>query len=531
MLRALPTLEVCWQILILKKIKMNVILFSDIFRPLHGKGMGVYRLANHIRSQGYTVKVVHGFVKVSDDQFFEICNRYVTEDTLLIGLGATVLANLEQSKFFGTDTSVTEHRFRTLKQKFPNVSLCLGGAQVSGATDSFLQTFNYFDYIVKGQGETVTVALLDHLSKGTKLVTNTITRPKIISDKSYPFDDFNLSSNFFTKDDAIQHGEGLPIELARGCIFKCKFCGYDLIGKKLGDFTKPAQTIREELIRNYNEWGTTDYYVADETINDSEEKVDMLLESVKGLPFRPTFGGFLRLDLIWKYPSMAQKLLDWGLEAASFGIETVNDASGKAVGKGLGVNRIETALTHIRSVWKDDVFVNASFILGLKHDTTETAQQLDQWIERMYNERKLHTVFVKPLYIMPQTGLSFLDQQYVEQGYRIMPADQSKVITDRTRSVVPEDCLVWQTDHYNFIQATHDADLIHKKYNNMKVCKGKIGKHNFAFVKSLLPAEYKQQLIKSQIYDAPFTGMSVSETEAYIHSLDHNHFQTYIRKL
>ena len=25
----------------------NVVLFSDIYRPLHGKGMGVYRLANH----------------------------------------------------------------------------------------------------------------------------------------------------------------------------------------------------------------------------------------------------------------------------------------------------------------------------------------------------------------------------------------------------------------------------------------------------------------------------------------------------
>jgi radical SAM superfamily enzyme YgiQ (UPF0313 family) len=510
---------------------MQVILFSDIYRPFHGKGMGVYRLANHIRSHGYTVKVIHGFVKLTDDQFFDLCNRYVNAETLLIGLGATVLANLEQSKFFGLDTDIAKQRFLKLKEQYPKVSMCLGGAQVTGATDNFLQAFNYFDYIIKGQGETATVALLDHLSKNTPLTTNTVIRPKIITDKTYPFNEFNISSNFFIKDDAIQTGEGLPIELARGCIFKCKFCGYDLIGKKLGDFTKSGNIIREELIRNYNEWGTTDYYVADETINDSEEKVDMLLESVKGLPFRPTFGGFLRLDLLWKYPSMAQKLLDWGLEAASFGIETVNDSSGKAVGKGLGVKRIEESLTQLRSVWKDNVFVNASFILGLKHDTSETAIQLDEWISRMYQEKKLHTVFVKPLYIMPDTGTSFLDQRYVEQGYRIMSADQSKVITDRTRSVVPEDCLIWETDLYNFVQATHDADIIHKKYNSMKVCKGKIGKHNFAFIKSLLPSEYKEQLMKSQIHDVPFSGMSIAETETFIQNLDQAHFQSYLKKL
>ena len=68
---------------------------------------------------------------------------------------------------------------------------------------------------------------------------------------------------------------------------------YDLIGKKMGDYVKQKNLIREELIRNYNEWGTTDYYVADETINDSEEKIDMLLDAVSNLPFKPTFGGFL----------------------------------------------------------------------------------------------------------------------------------------------------------------------------------------------------------------------------------------------
>lgn len=511
--------------------KYNLILFSDIYRPLHGKGMGVYRLANHIRNQGYTVKVIHGFVKITDDDFFNLCKTYISAETLLIGLGATVLADLEKNKFFGIESSVAENRFRKIKELYPHVKLCLGGAQVTGANDSYLSNFDYFDYAVKGQGEIALTELLNHIKNNTKLNYSTITKPKIITDKSYPFDNFNESFNSFTEDDAIQQKEGLPIEIARGCIFKCKFCGYDLIGKKMGDYTKQSQLIKKELLENYKKWGTIDYYIADETINDSPEKIDMLLDAFSGLPFKPSFGGFLRLDLIWKFPEMAKKLLDMGLESCSFGIETVNDSSGKVIGKGLGKNRIEETLSFLRTAWGDKVFVNASFILGLKYDNHETALELDNWLEEQFSKQNLHMVFVKPLYIMPNTGISYLDKNYSEQGYRKITEKNFQISTDRTRSVVQEDCLIWETDQYNFIQATYDADQIHKKYNDKKLCKGKIAKHNMAFIKSLLPEEYKTQLVLSLIHDRPFDGLTWHETESLIYDLDKKHYENYLSML
>jgi radical SAM superfamily enzyme YgiQ (UPF0313 family) len=509
-------------------LKYDLILFSDISRPLHGKGMGVYRLANHLRSNNFRVKVIHGFIKLSDEDFFDICSKFITNETLLVGLGATVLADLEKSKFFGIEDHQVEQRFRQIKKLYPTVSLCVGGAQITGVSDSFLQKYNYFDYAIKGQGENSLLALLNYLRSGSKITFNTITKPKILTDKTYPFDNFNTSFNEFTDVDAVQQGEGLPIEIARGCIFKCKFCGYDLIGKKMGDYTKLGNLIREELIKNYQKWGTKDYYIADETINDSEEKINMLYDAVKDLDFRPTFGGFLRLDLIWKYPEMAKKLLDIGLNTCSFGIETINDQSGKAVGKGLGKKRIEETLDYLKTVWDDKVFVNASFILGLKYDTPETAIELNEWLDQQFSKGTLHTVFVKPLYIMPSNGASYLDQHYLEQGYRLMEIDGSIPGSDRVRTVVEGDCLSWETDNYNYVKASEDADKIHIKFNQRKICKGKIAKHNFAFVKSLLPEQYKDQLLASMIYDIPFEGLSIKETEDLIYQLDQEHYKRYL---
>ena len=39
----------------------------------------------------------------------------------------------------------------------------------------------------------------------------------------------------FEKNDFILPGESLPLELSRGCIFKCRFCQYPNIGKDKDD--------------------------------------------------------------------------------------------------------------------------------------------------------------------------------------------------------------------------------------------------------------------------------------------------------
>lgn len=505
----------------------DLVLFSDIAKPLHGKGMGVYRLANHLRDRGFTVKIIHSFIRITDQEFSAICDRYISSSTVAVGLGATVLADLENSRFFGIPEEQARQRFQDLKQKFPWVQTIVGGAQITGASEEFISKLDFFDWAIKGQGETAITALLNHIKGGEKIKTQTITRPRIITDKTYAFDDFNQTFNQFTDDDTVVQGEGLPIEIARGCIFKCKFCGYDLIGKKAGEYTKASELIRRELLENYERWGTTDYYVADETINDSMEKVQMLVDSVKGLPFRPRFGGFMRLDLIWRHPEMAELLLEWGVETCSFGIETVNDRSGRAVGKGLGRDRIESTLAQIKSVWGDRVFVNASFILGLKHDNEETALELDQWLDSQFRLGHLHEVFVKPLYIMPKTGTSYLDQYYVDQGYRLLDTTADNR-SEYMRAAEEGQVMVWTTDQWDYLRATVAADLIHKKYNQNKICKGKIGKHNFAFVKSIIPAQYQPHLITAMVLDQPFPGLTQVETESVIYKSYEDFNQRYI---
>lgn len=509
----------------------DIILFSDISSPLQGKGMGVYRIANHLRNWGFSVKVIHSWIRITDDQFEKICDLYISEKTVAVGLGATVLADLSKGFFLGIPEEQSRKRFINLKQKFPWIQTIIGGAQITGASEEFISKLNFFDWAIKGQGETSITALMNHIKNQTDIKTHTIVRPKIISDKTYSFDDFNQTFNTFTNDDEIVFKEALPIEIARGCIFKCKFCSYDLLGKKSGEYIKSEKMIRRELIENYERWGIKDYYVADETINDSLEKVNMLVESVSGLNFRPKFGGFMRLDLIWKYPEMADLLLEWGVEACSFGIETINDRSGRAVGKGLGTDRIESTLAHLRSVWSDKVYVNASFILGLKYDTAETADELDKWLEHQFQKLHIHKAMVKPLYIMPEVGSSYLDKHFIDQGYRLLDNIKDNGNDGLSRSSEGGQTMFWTTDCWDYPKARDAANRIHKKYNRTKIGGGRIAKHNFAFIKSILPEEYKDHLITAMINDQPFPGLTHKETESVIYKSYDNYNQKYINTI
>ena len=137
--------------------------------------------------------------------------------------------------------------------------------------------------------------------------------------------DFTTSKINWQKKHFINEREHLPIEIARGCIFKCKFCNYFLNGKKLWDFVKSPETLYDEMSSNFDKFGTTGYMYSDDTYNDSTEKIRVLKEQCYDkLPFNVEFSTYARADLIISNPEQLDILMESGLKAVLFGIETFN---------------------------------------------------------------------------------------------------------------------------------------------------------------------------------------------------------------
>lgn len=406
----------------------QIIFFTDVSSPVQDRPVGANVLASYLRSHNYRSRVVNFFLFQNKQEFELIVQKVIDDDTIIVGFSNTVLSKINASKdsdqlFFGMINDKFIERLTYIKRHAPHVKFLLGGASV---ITSYLDIINqdrmlgYFDYVVIGQGESVVKNILDYeTSKITSIKKDILLSQRyntcLITDKIYPFDNFNSQPTRWDKEDCLDQTEGIGIEIARGCIFKCSYCNFSNLGKKVGDYTRNKEVIINEIKNNYDLFGITHYWCSDEIINDSEEKVKFILDIIDSLPFRINMSSYARLDLFWKFPWMIGALHDAGFIAWDFGIETINDKSGKAVGKGLGKERTYETLCKISDITNNEMFITAQWIFGLPYDTLDYFDEFTEFIDRPEIQRAINSNRTHPLFLHDQIIGNFEKHDYILQ--------------------------------------------------------------------------------------------------------------------
>jgi radical SAM superfamily enzyme YgiQ (UPF0313 family) len=380
---------------------MNILMFSEgfglekLFINHHGLSSGMYRIATHLREKGHSVRTL-AIWRCSTDEFKNIVDPFINQFPDIIGISSTLLYN-----FPLTEASIDDIfcKINYIKSHSPNSKIIVGGSLTSSMYfnhPAMKKVYKLVDYFVKGQGEGVLDAILDNIENQKKLISNSVS-PLIYEDTTYSVDNFETSNIEYLKNDYIESVDALSIEYSRGCIFKCSFCNYPGIGKRPGTFIKSKKTLKDEILKNYEEYGIKFYYFSDDLLNENLEKMRDLADIAASLPFEFRHCSYVRLDLIHKYPEMATLLRDSGAISITAGIETVNDQSGKSVLKGLGINRINETLEMCRELWKNKVGIHGSFIMGLPHDTNDTIYQLLEWFDTPLVKETLTDIIISPL--------------------------------------------------------------------------------------------------------------------------------------
>lgn len=428
-------------------------LFTDMSSPLQGRPLGAYRIASHLREKGYRVKVIWLWNYIDPKIMDLVIKQHVRPGIKAVGISSTLMFSNKQSidrNLFGVSDDEFRRRLQLFKKIDPNIKILVGGGNIAYIDPAILKNFKEVDYFVKGQGESAVENIMDSISNNTRFDPKDIIRPPIVSDSFYPFHDFNSSTNFFSLEDGIMPGEPLPLEIARGCIFKCSFCSYDLLNKNPTDYTKSLDNLVREIKNNYDLFGTTSYYIVDDIINESEYKVDLLSKVAESVPFDLQFSGYLRLDLVRKFPKRIKRLRDIGLYAGFFGIESVNDNSGKAVGKGLGLRRIAEGLEVMVDLYGDKFYGDAGMILGLPHDNPETKYKVLEWVNNPLTSRVIRRISVQPLGIDTKFGHSEIDRDPGKFGYEMIGVGPARRLSNEA----------WKTKLYNSKMAFEDSRWI-----------------------------------------------------------------------
>lgn len=357
------------------------------------RSVGPYRIASALEDSGYSTFVFDYIINFSTEEIKKVLSQHLTEETLWVGFSSTFFWFPEEGKFSGNgDILKLKEMYWTYDDQIAEIfnfirknskaKIIYGGTK----SEFFSGSDGRIDYYVTGLADNSLIALTDYLQTGDESKLIDVEEIKndsgessyIVDSRKYPEPQMhNIRTYWWKKDFNVLKNEGLPIEWARGCIFRCKFCTYPLLGKKKGTYLRSAMEIRDDMMRNYDAYGTTDYFISDDTVNDDNDKIKELHEAFKTLPFQPRFAGFFRLDLIHKHPWTAEVLADMGLVGVFFGIETLHPKSAVSIGKGLHpLKQVERMKWLKDGPWKNKVNIGGGIIVGLPHDTIDYFDEL-----------------------------------------------------------------------------------------------------------------------------------------------------------
>ena len=353
------------------KKNSHFVLIGGLPNENTGRALGPYRIRTVLENQGYTCSLVDFEDILTNEELHKILDYCVGPDTLAIGL-SFVWAMLR----WETDDQILE--FRKIKEKhqtnFPNLKIVIGSQTIGRIPPKLL---NLTNWVLSGYGEISMPLLLNHLKNGTSNLKFTRLQNYdydinyIDSNRDYPITDMDLMFTKYHPDDCYKSYQALPLEISRGCVFNCAFCKFAFKNKKIRDYVRSEKSIADELRQNYDLFGTTRYMLADDTFNDSIEKIDTLRRAVD-LAKLPDFEyvAYIRPEMLVTRPAMIKALANSGLRGGHYGIESGNNATRKLVGRPIAIEKIIEATAELKSL-APKLRLAGTLIVGLPGDTKE----------------------------------------------------------------------------------------------------------------------------------------------------------------
>ena len=157
----------------------------------------------------------------------------------------------------------------------------------------------------------------------------------------------------------------------------------------------------------------------DDTFNDSIDKMRMMKEIQQEVDKPFTFWSYGRLDLLAASPEQISPMGEIGWNAVTFGIETLNRQSGRAIGKGADPEKLKQCLLLLKKLYPK-LHIQINLIVGLPHSTREDIKNSVDWlIDNSIADR----LKIWPLAITDPRGKSFsssISKDPAKYGYEIV---------------------------------------------------------------------------------------------------------------
>ncbi|MHA2085494.1 MAG: B12-binding domain-containing radical SAM protein, partial [Candidatus Thorarchaeota archaeon] len=283
------------------------------------------------------------------------------------------------------------------KKVNPDITTIVGGQHFTVLAKETLEAYTEIDLVVRGEGEQTLVELIGSLQGKMSLsevkgiafrngnrVVITPERPLIdnLDDLPFPGYDFvekHIKGYHFT----MMAGKNTPyalIEASRGCPHDCDFCSQCTFWQ--GKWrSKSPKRIADEFEYCFDKFGIRFFWLTDDNFGlgkKTRELCDEILK--KGIADDIMWFMQARCDDIVRHQDLLPKLRKAGLNWILAGVESHSPEILKSFNK-----RIEPSMSTdaMRLLKLNDIFAQATLIIGDRGDDHDSIQGLRTWINQL----------------------------------------------------------------------------------------------------------------------------------------------------
>ena len=326
--------------------------------PSNYRSLGSHVIKGDFAELGIDSTVIDFCFHFDQDELVKGAVNYLSNtDTQYICISATLSQGLDSHYI---DLA------KNIKKQLPNAKILFGGKRRMQRKEMTL--FGDVDAIFLGR----TKEMLEDYIKGndmSKYITNS-EFPNIFVNNDLDYNvEKAISYSLFKEDDFLLSTDVIGFEVALGCKFNCSFCNYPLRGFK-NLYMNCEEQLYYTMQHAYDTYGITTFYASDDTLNESDEKLQLLVDIVKRLSFKPNIAGFFRLDVMAKRPHQIDMIKEIGINSINFGIETLGKEAIKGTKKKSTLEDLEYVVKRIRTEIPD-CWIASGFIWGLANDDYE----------------------------------------------------------------------------------------------------------------------------------------------------------------
>ena len=287
---------------------------------------------------------------------------------------------------------------QTLKQKYPNLVIVWGGYFATQHWEACLRA-EYVDYVVRGHGETVFLALLNTLhesdfrpkqetlktlnglayrnSTGNPVSNDLAPLPHPAQLPAFNFD--RLPMENYVRSTFLGN-RTLGYHSSYGCPFFCNFCAVvNLVNGRW--LPQTAAQVAEAAQLYHKRWGVNAIEFYDNNFFTAEKRVAEFSERVMDLNL--AWWGEGRIDTMQKYAAKTWQLMrDSGLKMVFMGAESGSDETLKRMNKG-GKMSVQKILEMAASMREWGIVPEFSFVMGNPPDPEADLVQTMDFIRKV----------------------------------------------------------------------------------------------------------------------------------------------------